>query len=193
MRTGRKTYSNRMDSRKVEKVEPYLQPTGPEPEKEYLVSNDEMMRLAVAMNCIMCGACVSDCTVLEVKDNFLGPAALAKSYRFIADPRDGSQFERLQKGGERLVVPKVGDGALALILGQELQAFDRQGTVPCLAHRIFLAYLALGGEQTTISQSENFILLDQFLKGCHAVEFAWLGLPALDLIGIAWLSGFRDA
>ena len=44
----------------------------------------------------MCGACVSDCTVLEVKDNFLGPAALAKSYRFIADPRDGSQFERLQ-------------------------------------------------------------------------------------------------
>ena len=55
-----------------------------------------MVHLVGVMNCIMCGACVSDCTVLEVKDNFLGPAALAKSYRFIADPRDGSQLERLQ-------------------------------------------------------------------------------------------------
>ena len=36
----------------------------------------------------MCGACVSDCTVLEVDENFLGPAALAKAYRFVADPRD---------------------------------------------------------------------------------------------------------
>ena len=37
----------------------------------------------------MCGACVSDCTVLEVDPTFLGPAALAKAYRFTADPRDG--------------------------------------------------------------------------------------------------------
>ena len=85
---------------KVEKIEPYLQPTGPEPEKEYLVSNDEMMKLAVAMNCIMCGACVSDCTVLEVDKTFLGPAALAKAFRFAADPRDGAQEERLESYNE---------------------------------------------------------------------------------------------
>jgi succinate dehydrogenase / fumarate reductase iron-sulfur subunit len=87
-----------MDSfwHKVESVEPYLQPKGPEPEKEYLVSNDQMMTLAVAMNCIMCGACVSDCTVLEVDSNFLGPAALAKAFRFAADPRDGAQEKRLE-------------------------------------------------------------------------------------------------
>ena len=36
----------------------------------------------------MRGVCV-DCTVLEVDPTFLGPAALAKAYRFTADPRDG--------------------------------------------------------------------------------------------------------
>ncbi len=81
---------------KVNAVQPYLQPEGPPPEKEYLVSNDSMMELAVAMNCIMCGACVSDCTVLEVDKGFLGPAALAKAFRFAGDPRDGHKQERLQ-------------------------------------------------------------------------------------------------
>ena len=48
------------------------------------------------MNCIMCGACVSDCTVLEVDKNFLGPAALAKAYRFVADTRDVQDDKRLR-------------------------------------------------------------------------------------------------
>ena len=54
-----------------------------------------MLHLAEVMSCIMCGACVSDCTVLEVDDNFLGPAALAKAYRFVADPRDDEDSGRL--------------------------------------------------------------------------------------------------
>ncbi|GBD10827.1 Fumarate reductase iron-sulfur subunit [bacterium HR23] len=82
---------------KVQAVEPWLQPTGPEPQGEYLASNEAMLHLAGVMNCIMCGACVSDCTVLEVDPNFLGPAALAKAYRFVADPRDGVARERLSK------------------------------------------------------------------------------------------------
>jgi succinate dehydrogenase / fumarate reductase iron-sulfur subunit len=81
---------------KIRAVQPYLQPEGPPPEREYLVSNESMMDLAVAMNCIMCGACVSDCTVLEVDPSFLGPAALAKAYRFADDPRDGHKEERLR-------------------------------------------------------------------------------------------------
>jgi succinate dehydrogenase / fumarate reductase iron-sulfur subunit len=52
------------------------------------------------MNCIMCGACVSDCTVLEVDENFIAPAALAKAYRVAADPRDGRLHERLEQYNE---------------------------------------------------------------------------------------------
>jgi succinate dehydrogenase / fumarate reductase iron-sulfur subunit len=46
--------------------------------------------------CIACGACVSECTSLEVDEAFLGPAALAKAYRFAADTRDGKTEERLR-------------------------------------------------------------------------------------------------
>ena len=87
---------------KVDAVQPWLQPRGPEPEAEYVTPNEAMLHLAGVMDCIMCGACVSDCTVLEVDSNFLGPAALAKAYRFVADPRDdadGSRLGRLNEYG----------------------------------------------------------------------------------------------
>ena len=82
---------------KVRQIEPWLQPTGPEPEREYLVPNEAMLDLAGAMNCIHCGACVSDCPVLEIDTKFIAPAALAKAYRFAGDPRDGMTKERLEE------------------------------------------------------------------------------------------------
>jgi len=86
---------------KMRAVDPYLQPTGPEPVgEEYRVPNESMLDLTHTMACIMCGACVSDCTVLEVDKNFIAPAALAKAYRFVGDPRDGRGHERLQKLSE---------------------------------------------------------------------------------------------
>ena len=85
---------------KMRAVEPFLRPEGKEPEAEYLVSDDSMVHLVGVMNCIMCGACVSDCTVLEVDPNFLGPAALAKAYRFIKDPRDSHAKDRLARLNE---------------------------------------------------------------------------------------------
>jgi succinate dehydrogenase / fumarate reductase iron-sulfur subunit len=81
---------------KVRQVSPYLEPEGPEPEGEYLVPNEAMLDLTHTMNCIMCGACVSDCTVLEVDKTFIAPAALAKAYRVVADPRDGHRKDRLE-------------------------------------------------------------------------------------------------
>ena len=82
---------------KVRAVEPWLKSGGPPPEGEHIASNDSMLHLAGVMGCIMCGACVSDCTVLEVDPNFLGPASLAKAYRFVADPRDDPDNNRLQR------------------------------------------------------------------------------------------------
>jgi succinate dehydrogenase / fumarate reductase iron-sulfur subunit len=45
--------------------------------------------------CIMCGACVSSCSSLAASPGFLGPAALAKAYRFLVDPRDRARNSRL--------------------------------------------------------------------------------------------------
>ncbi|MDT7042701.1 succinate dehydrogenase iron-sulfur subunit [Candidatus Nitronereus thalassa] len=80
---------------KIRHVRPWLQPSGPEPKTEYLASPESMSHLTGVMGCIMCGACVSDCAALEVDRDFLGPAALAKAYRFVADPRDGANASRL--------------------------------------------------------------------------------------------------
>ena len=86
---------------KVRDVDPYLRPeSDPPPGQEYEVPNEDMLRLAGVMACIMCGACVSDCTVLGVDENFLGPAALAKAYRFVGDPRDDADEARLSKLNE---------------------------------------------------------------------------------------------
>ena len=71
-----------------------------EPEAEHIASNESMTHLLGVMNCIMCGACVSECTALEVDPTFTGPAALAKAYRFVADPRDEEKKSRLGKLNE---------------------------------------------------------------------------------------------
>ena len=55
-----------------------------------------MVDVTQTMACIQCGACVSDCLSMEVDPLFIGPAALAKAYRFVGDPRDGQHHERLK-------------------------------------------------------------------------------------------------
>ena len=80
---------------KMEQVSPFLQPDKLPEKGEFIASNDSMEKLLTEMNCIMCGLCVSDCTVLEVDNSFIGPAALAKASRFVYDPRDDKTSERL--------------------------------------------------------------------------------------------------
>ena len=55
-----------------------------------------MIDITQTMACIQCGACVSDCLSMEVDPLFIGPAALAKAYRFVGDPRDGQHEQRLK-------------------------------------------------------------------------------------------------
>jgi succinate dehydrogenase / fumarate reductase iron-sulfur subunit len=81
--------------KKVQRVVPWLLPKGDPPEREYVVPPESMIDVTQPMACIHCGACVSDCLSLEVDPLFIGPAALAKAYRFVGDPRDGQTEERL--------------------------------------------------------------------------------------------------
>ena len=83
--------------KKVRRVTPWLLPAEAPPEdREYIVPAEAMLDVTQAMACIQCGACVSSCLSLEVDPEFVGPAALAKAYRFVGDPRDGAHEERLR-------------------------------------------------------------------------------------------------
>lgn len=82
--------------KKVARVTPWLINKEPVPEREYIVDRESMVDVTQTMACIQCGACVSDCLSMEVDPLFIGPAALAKAYRFVGDPRDSQQYERLK-------------------------------------------------------------------------------------------------
>jgi succinate dehydrogenase / fumarate reductase, iron-sulfur subunit len=82
--------------KKIQRVTPWLLPDGPPPEREYIVPHEAMVDVTQSMACIQCGACVSDCLSMEVDPAFVGPAALAKAYRFVGDPRDGQHEQRLK-------------------------------------------------------------------------------------------------
>ena len=82
--------------KKIQRVTPWLVNKEPIPEREYIVPRESMIDVTQSMACIQCGACVSDCLSMEVDPLFIGPAALAKAYRFVGDPRDAQQFERLK-------------------------------------------------------------------------------------------------
>jgi len=81
--------------KKIQSVTPWLLAREPVPEREYLVDREAMVDVTQSMACIQCGACVSDCLAMEVDPDFTGPAALAKAYRFVGDPRDAEHKERL--------------------------------------------------------------------------------------------------
>jgi succinate dehydrogenase / fumarate reductase iron-sulfur subunit len=82
--------------RKIQRVTPWLLNKEPIPEREYVVPHENMVDVTQSMACIQCGACVSDCLSMEVDPLFVGPAASAKAYRFVGDPRDAQQYERLK-------------------------------------------------------------------------------------------------
>jgi succinate dehydrogenase / fumarate reductase iron-sulfur subunit len=80
---------------KIRRVTPWLLPHGEPPEREYVVEPQSMIDITQSMACIQCGACVSSCLSMEADPGFVGPAALAKAYRFVGDPRDAETKERL--------------------------------------------------------------------------------------------------
>jgi succinate dehydrogenase / fumarate reductase iron-sulfur subunit len=82
--------------KKIQRVTPWLINKEPIPEREYVVPHENMIDVTQTMACIQCGACVSDCLSMEVDPLFIGPAALAKAYRFVGDPRDAEQYDRLK-------------------------------------------------------------------------------------------------
>ena len=74
------------------------------PETEHLVTPSEAEQLLEADYCIQCGNCHYSCPAIETNEEFFGPAAFAKMYRFTADVRDDAHSERL----DMINVPEQG-------------------------------------------------------------------------------------
>ncbi len=100
-------------------VEPVFNPSDQTPDKERLMEPDGVKELELYTNCILCAACFGACPVNGKNPEYLGPAALAKLYRFYIDPRETETIKRLKKadisdgwwacefhGNCRLVCPK---------------------------------------------------------------------------------------
>lgn len=88
-----KPFWNHLDA-----VDPYISTASREiPEREFLQSPEARKQLNQTGNCIMCGACYSECNAVEVNDKFVGPHALAKAYRMVKDNRDATTDDRLEK------------------------------------------------------------------------------------------------
>ena len=81
----------------VYRIEPFLQSEEKCPEKGYRIEERQMERILQFINCIMCGCCYSACPTTSRDDRYLGPAALAKLYRFVKDPRDKRPFSSWSK------------------------------------------------------------------------------------------------
>jgi succinate dehydrogenase / fumarate reductase iron-sulfur subunit len=86
---------------KIRAVKPWLDPGYDEvAEKERIVSQQQMNVIHKEALCIMCGCCVSECNSMESDPEFLGPAALAKGFRFVGDARDHDDVPRLNELNE---------------------------------------------------------------------------------------------
>jgi len=80
---------------KLKAVKPYLIVDKPLPDKEFIQKPEDFELIREASTCILCGACTSSCPSLWANENYLGPAALLKAYRFIFDTRDDGTLERI--------------------------------------------------------------------------------------------------
>ncbi|HAC64175.1 MAG TPA: succinate dehydrogenase/fumarate reductase iron-sulfur subunit [Cyanothece sp. UBA12306] len=83
---------------KLEAVDPYVSTKSRSiPEREFVQTPEERSRLDQTGNCIMCGACYSECNALAVNRDFVGPHALAKAQRMVVDSRDTEVETRLEQ------------------------------------------------------------------------------------------------
>jgi succinate dehydrogenase / fumarate reductase iron-sulfur subunit len=79
------------------RIEPYLHGKFVSSDSEYLMRENDRKEIDLYIQCILCGICFGVCPAFKRNSQFLGPAMLAKAYRFLADSRDKREEEILKK------------------------------------------------------------------------------------------------
>ena len=77
-------------------VMPFLVPSGHEPTKERIQSQEDRARFDETTKCILCAACTTSCPVFWTDEQYFGPQAIVGAHRFIFDSRDSAASTRLE-------------------------------------------------------------------------------------------------
>ncbi|ELY70039.1 succinate dehydrogenase/fumarate reductase iron-sulfur subunit [Natrinema versiforme] len=77
-------------------VEPYFQDEDTPPVDdldEQRQSPENREKIKMSSRCIWCGACMSSCNIAAGDNEYLGPAAINKAYKFAMDDREGEEIK----------------------------------------------------------------------------------------------------
>jgi succinate dehydrogenase / fumarate reductase iron-sulfur subunit len=80
---------------KYQAIKPYFINNSPAPVKERRQDPKQQEAIDDPAKCILCGCCTASCPSFWKNEGYLGPAALLKAWRFVADTRDEAGAERL--------------------------------------------------------------------------------------------------
>lgn len=82
---------------KYRSVKPYLVNLASPPERERIQSPEQHQAFEEAVRCILCACCTASCPVNQNKEteDYAGPAALVRAFRYLFDSRDEASEERM--------------------------------------------------------------------------------------------------
>ena len=66
------------------------------------ISQNDIDKIDLQSNCILCNSCYSSCPIYEVNNEFIGPFALTRAYRYINDTKElnpKDKFDAIQTNG----------------------------------------------------------------------------------------------
>ena len=78
----------------MEAVEPYFQTNDLPDGEEQRQTRKNREKVKMSTRCIWCGACMSSCNIAAGDNEYLGPAAINKAYRFTMDEREGEEMKQ---------------------------------------------------------------------------------------------------
>jgi fumarate reductase iron-sulfur subunit len=52
------------------------------------ISKEDEKKIDIETNCILCNSCFSSCPVYSVNENFIGPFALTRNFRYVEDTKE---------------------------------------------------------------------------------------------------------
>ena len=77
----------------MEAVEPYFQTNDLPDGEEQRQTRKNREKVKMSTRCIWCSACMSSCNIAAGDNEYLGPAAINKAYRFAMDEREGEEMK----------------------------------------------------------------------------------------------------